>query len=248
MNIFKNPDDYVMSCLNQFPALYCSKSFDDAKMKVFNQLFNVIGNGVRDNEDLIEMLRVRRFNREKVIPLYTGGKMLMGYKDTVNITMMSKPLVVGNGSPIYVNASEKDAYPDCVHWEELTFREVSLYPNFKKKYSTVWYVDYKSLGKEWCDAIVWFYTKCKEWFVTNESKYHYAFPCSYDQKTQKSINDMEEYRTTKYSSDEEFSKAYGLEYLGDMNDFLIRKWEKEKARIMEFIDETIAEYSNVTSK
>ena len=35
------------------------------------------------------------------------------------------------------------------------------------------------------------------------------------------------------------SDAYGVEYTGDTKDFLIRRWEKEKQRINDFIDEII---------
>ena len=43
----------------------------------------------------------------------------------------------------------------------------------------------------------------------------------------------------KYNSHEEISEAYELEFNGDVDDFLKRRWTKEKDRINSFIDKTI---------
>ena len=47
-----SPEQYVYNQVASYPALYHANSYDAAAKRVFDQLFNVIGNGVDLPEEL----------------------------------------------------------------------------------------------------------------------------------------------------------------------------------------------------
>jgi len=257
MPIFTNPTDYILASIDAYPTLYAAENYDFSRRKVMDQLLNVIGNGIRDDEELVEHLLYNAYDKERAFLLCNGTKVFIGYTEVED---RDNGLTI----PVFETAAyylehEKDAHPEVKYWvqsqpslfEERDGNKWTPYCNFGKNYSTVWRTDYKSLGRDWCDEAIWFYEECLRFFAKNESHYHYAFPKfegamdkAHGKTNEKYVNNMLEQRA-KYNSDEEFSIAYGgVEYTGDMEDFLIRKWAKEKAEIIEFINETIEYLKN----
>lgn len=136
-----------------------------------------------------------------------------------------------------------------IGWNVLALRKVkNPYPNFKEEYSIVWDKEFtfSDLGSEWIKEAIWYYQKSLKYFEDSEryKSYQYAFPKydSYHKRdvTDNTLRDFQRMIAGKYASYEELSEAYGVEgYNGDDYDFLCRRWNQERDRIIEFINETI---------
>ena len=241
MAIFTDPNEYVLACVSRYPSLYADNTVDGVKVRVFDQLFNVIGNGIRDHDELLAHLRVFEFDRERALRFCQGEKAYYGYTKTRKIGI--RDVGFPDGDSITVAESERVNHPEIVLWQDCGRYEWNPYPNFEKKYSTVWQTNFSELGPDWADAVVWFYTRCNEWFDHNESKYHYAYPCNKPGKSQQLLDNMIVARN-RYESDEAFALAYGGgEFNGDMDLFLKARWQKNLADIREYIQETIDEFT-----
>lgn len=253
MTNFITPDDYILSRIAAYPSLYCSDSYEASKIKVLDQLLNVIGNGIRDDEELDEELQPCKVDRDRAMRICNGEPVFYGYFEAEDFGSGFK---IGRGDSITALESEQVSHPTVVHWMEAsnTRRMARLhdgeyrwspYPNFQKQYSTVWQTNFKKLGPDWAATVVWFYTKCQEYFAGDHSNYHSAFPYDTRAKTDKFVAEMAGWRA-KYESDEKFAEAYlgaGATFDGDMYAFLVDRWARTKAQIDEFISETIAEFS-----
>lgn len=238
-------DAYVMNCIKHYPSLYSAPSYYKAKMKVLDQLLNVIGNGIRDNEELIEQLEMTDTNitMDDIAKHVSGEKLFYGYTKVTTYeedgkVVFTSPDRTGksyNG----VLESEKDQYPDVVYWIECSYNEHKPYPNFKEEYSTIYKCPrYLKLDPSFIEAAIEFYEYVKEWFNDNEAHYSYAFPCATKQETDRRLKEIKQYMT-KYKTWDEISEAYGIEYKGDLYQLQIDRWTKEKKRIFQFIEKTL---------
>lgn len=247
---FFQPEDYILSRIAAYPSLYGSNSYDESRIKVLDQLLNVIGNGIRDDEELADDLKAFTYDRERAVKAYSGEPVYYGYYQTRELI---PGCFIGEGDSISVLESEKDAQPDIVYWmqaKDTNFRAERLgikntwkpYPNFDKKYSTLYTTNIRDYGPEWQTEILWFYTKCLEYFNGDCSNYHSAFPNQTIHQTQQSIDSIKKF-TEKYATFEEITEAYGVEFKGDYGQFLVDRWAKEKTKIFEFINNTISELS-----
>lgn len=238
-----SPRQYVFRQVADYPTLYYGKSYEECAFKVFDQLFNVIGNGIRDQEEMMEYLSVPPVDEQLAKKYMTGEPIYWCYKQVNKWNM-------GEGEPDKLLESElalvRDQYPLTVDATKKLRGEPEFrvpYPNFQKQYSMVWFDEFLDLDQEWKDAAIWFYTKCKDFFMTNSQYYHYAFPTSSLREDANRVYDMEE-RIKKYDSWNKVTEDYGVEYLGDVEDFLSRRWQKELNKIMSFIDGTLARLKN----
>lgn len=249
MKLF-TPDDYVLARVAQYPSLYSDASLDGAKLRVFDQLFNVIGNGIRDIGELRADLKYHKFNRDRAFRAISGEEVYYGYYDFEMIGDYKFP----RGDSVTALESEKANHPDVKVWNEAgntSKRCAKLgidyswnpYPNFSKQYSILWAPDFRKVaGDEWVAAAIWYYEQCREWFKTNSHKYHGAYPCGDKNKDDRYLDEMLEWRE-KYESDEAFSEAYGYEYTGDMDDFMRRRSAGTIQKCLDYIEETIKEFS-----
>lgn len=120
------------------------------------------------------------------------------------------------------------------------------YPNFKEQFSLVHRdVRLEDIPDEWLEEAIWFYAECRKFFDgPNANHYHGAYPHAKPRPwdAESWAKAMEE-RRVKTKTEEEFfalvTKDYECEFRGDLDDFLVRRWAKEKARITKFITETI---------
>lgn len=234
-----NPEDYVLARVGSYPSLYASPTFEQAKLRVYDQLFNVVGNGVRDSDERINELIRYPFDRERSLKFVNGARVMYGYFQTRDY---GSGVVLPEGDSITVGDFEMDQYPDVIYWSDAGYCRWNPYPNFNNQYSIVCYPNFRHIvGEEWAAEVVWYYQKCKEWIATDGEKYHGAYPSDNPHKDANYLKTMHEQRA-KYDSDEAFSKAYGLEFTGDMEDFMIRRSKKEQERCLAFIDEVIATF------
>lgn len=234
---FFTPEQYVRYQVSKFPTLFAGKSYDDVFFRVMDQLLNVNGNGIRDTQELFKNLTFREFDPNEADKFMRGETVWYGYADVVDCGPFVRPSM--SCKPIYVAESDKSLYPDIKLWMESTYYEKDPYPNFEKEYSIVHRSKFKQLGHEWLEAAIRFYTMCLDFFNSpNANRYLYAFPGENDKETSRILDDFER-ALAKYSTHEDISEAYGVEYTGDLEDFLRRKWAEELARINSYLKDTI---------
>ncbi|MCK9530943.1 MAG: hypothetical protein M0R77_10370 [Gammaproteobacteria bacterium] len=233
------PEEMVLARVDQYPSLYSAKTFDEAKLRVYDQFFNVIGNGIRDEDELAAELKAHQFDRERAIRFCNGEQAYYGYLEV----RMIGDFPIGEGESITVGDWERDEHPEVKHWMECSYCRWTPYPNFQKQYSAIWFPNFRKVaGDEWVNAAVWYYGKCRDWFLSPDSnRYWGAYPSDKPQKDAQYLADMYKQRD-RYESDEAFSAAYGLEYTGDMVDFMTRRSQKQRVNALEYIEETLKEF------
>lgn len=234
------PKQYINRALKLHPTLYVGKgtSYEEARMKVLDQLLNTNGNGIRDNEELEYELKNHGDIVENFDPRWFEYDVVYGYKNVKEFQQFVFPMFSDDDVTCF--EYEKDCHPDVKHWLESTVYPFNPYPNFDKEYSTIYQCpDFLNLGDEWIQEAIDFYEHCYMWLMENENKYSYAFPKATEKETLRTIEDFKQC-ISRYDSYDAVTEAYGTEYNGNVYDFIERRWIKEKARIFEFIEETIA--------
>jgi hypothetical protein len=254
------PEKAVNCYINNHPSRYASSSWEISKLLVYNQIFNVNGNGIRDDAEFKDHLRNRRKNVHTPPAKYLNGEPLFwGYTRLREIKYGDKTFAMvdtDSGLPGVFTEDEKQYHPEVVKWQDCPrIEEFIPYPNFNKNYSIVWRIDTAILTPEWIDEIIWFYHKCEEFFNSDRvHEYHSALPKD-PIKLENRVKDQDAYleKYKKAAADEkecwsEITKAYGVEYQGDTLDFMQRRWNKEHTRIREFISETIEMLESLKTK
>ena len=240
------PEDYAICKIVEFPTLYSGATLEEAKLKLFDQLFNTIGSGTSTNEELVSELTFnQKFidkSRQSVDKWIHGENVYYGYYKVDDRGFHSH-----SEEPIIVIESEKSLYPGVKLWVHCKNYPFVPYPNFSEKYSLIYRTDFHYLGDEWIKTAIWFYSKCKEFFNTDAHRYSYAFPMASEGQTESRLQSFK-LLISKYDSYEAVSKAYELDYHGDDYDFLSRRWQIELARINDFIDQTLCVLTDMLSE
>ena len=231
-----SPEQYVQNRVAAYPALYHADSYESAAKKVFDQLFNVIGNDV----DLPDELDRPIVDQVEVAKFLRGEKVYWGYTEVEELANgVMIPKRSSNGKSLICVESEKALHPEVLLWIDCKDYPWTPYPNFEKKYSTVYEPEFKDLGKEWIEAAIWFYEQCVEFFQTTPEQYMYAYPCKSQRETDNQLYKMR-VRLQSYKTNEEISEAYECEFDGDIDKFLRLRWEKDLSRIDRFISKTLS--------
>ena len=244
-----NPEQYVKYQILMYPSLYGCSSLEESKFRVFDQLFNTVGNGISPKtfKKIVEDdLVLSEQDIEKLKEYTSTDDFAYGYtKDEIMILNgMKLPKLYGsNESSFIVRQCDIDKHPHIVHWVPFSNNHRFLmYPNFYKEYSLCWKHEYvKHLNKKWIEVLIWYYEKCLHLFNTSENiaeHYPSAYPCKTEKDTQIHLNDFIK-MIKEYPDNEAISKAYELEYYGDPDEFLRRRWKLEKERTIAFIKETL---------
>lgn len=241
--------------MNEHALLYVSATVEQARLKFYDQTFNVLGNGIHDMKDFVKMHKITKKNQKYLDSYpakYIGNHELYlvfveknGRIDPGSSLpeLYTKEEMVQMGNPRYVsNVSER-----------LTDDEFVPYANFQKQYSLIDKIDFATLDISWTQAAIFFYNHAKAFFQSeNVMKYHHAFPepgqtreegvAEYTQMferigkgKEKSQSDLYKYITQQY--------GFGVEYTGDVEQFLEKRWKYRQAEVNRFIDETL-EYLN----
>lgn len=237
------PKQYVLAKVAEYPTLYADSSYEKSAFRVFDQLFNVIGNGIRNHEELIQEFDVTPVDELNVRKYFTGEPLYWGYEETRDI---GDGLVIPDTNKyenIIALESEKHLYPNVKLWVKSNGKDEYPdfrvpYPNFEEQYSIVHRTQFFEFGEEWIGAAIWFYEQCNTFFDEKSEYYHYAYPSHNKKQDERLVRDLSE-RFRMYSSYEEISKAYGVEFYGDIDDFARRRWQEELKDIRLFINKTI---------
>lgn len=231
-----SPRQYVIQSVVAFPTLYCGRDYDDVAVRVFDQLFNVNGNGICDSKELANHVRGYPIDEAGTEKYFRGEVACWGYENVKKFPSGNE-YPVGHSSVVALE-SDKHLYPNIKYWLDNTMYDWTPYPNFKEDYSIIYRSNFLTYGDEWLKAAIWFYERAYAFFMERSQHYPYAFPCKTKQETNRRTKDMEE-MLKKYSSFEEISEAYECEFNGDVVDFQTRRWNKELERILKFIVNTI---------
>lgn len=243
--------------MNEYPSLYASTTLDKAKMKFYDHVFNVIGNGWRDMEEFKKEHTINKHNKhlvdsfpEKYIgdtPLFTAYTEVKYYGNYKEGIFDSSLLGIYTQEEIAQMPEVKHSVRIDRRRKENENMEIDFYPNFQKRYSMVW-DDISSLDKSWFEAAKFFYTNAKEYFTSNNT-HNYSNACPKDddiQKWDRLIADYErhfpQYVKEGQTQQEYFDKItqdYGTPYYGDTKQFIKERRAKELVRINSFLDETL---------
>lgn len=166
-----NPKQYQNSKINNYHQLFSGKYY---KLRVYDQLFNVVGNGIRDIHELQDHLDItNHINYDFVPEKYISGEDLyyMIYDEGMNHNCMYnvKSLYA------YFTLREVNSLPKKFR-ARLINNNYSVYPNFRKEYSIIWcdgVVDF--LTDEWKRECKWFYEQCRP-IIVNGSPNIYDKP------------------------------------------------------------------------
>lgn len=240
--------------INTYPTLYASNSLNEAKMKIYDQIFNTIGNGIRDSVELQDAYYPDSApeNISKYLPnkYVSEEKLYQGFTDIDN--EMSS--ILGKNAPDrstlideLLTFNEAEANPEIKVLREFKKHEFKPYPNFKEEYS-LFYQDGVNLPEDWLVELKWFYLSCKKLFLSDSVyDYHYFYPRDSEEDKWNRLVDgyLKQFEKYKQSSedDAEFhkkvSEAYELEFDGNIVDFIKRRGDKEISRVLRFIDKTV---------
>jgi len=237
------PEQYVLYQLQQYPTLYKGPTLAEVKLRVYDHFFNTIGNGIANLEDLQNQLTYKDdYNEALARKFITSEQLYYGYPE-VEKHVVGSDVVIERGVGKWINCleSEKEFYPDIKRWTTASYHEFVPYPNFKRKYSLLYTIDYAfiTLSKEWLEEAKWFYNQCGWWFAQecNAGKYSSAYPRQTDFAMQRDLNEW-----TQILSGETYKldpvlieKAYGIPFDGDVDTFLRKRWVEDLKRIAEFL-------------
>lgn len=251
-------DEAFNVAMNTYPSLYTAATLELAKLKFFDNVFNTIGNGTSTIEEFTEHYAL---TPEKVDLIHDFPEKYIGttplhyaYTEIVEEDGFHFPKY-GSDLPGLYTQDELDVMPHVLHSVLSNRDEVKgqsrfvPYPNFQKRYSLVWNVDMGSIDPSWREAALSFYRFAKTFFESDDA---HAYADAVPKDPSRRIADYEEAfaRCRKPGMSEEayreaISEAYELEYTGDTEDFIRRRWAIEKSRILDFLEETTGMLENV---
>jgi hypothetical protein len=226
----------------EYPTLYNADSYELAAFSVFDQTFNVLGNGLDWQNFFKDLSQPVPDNLEDEALKYISGKQL--YYGCNNPIELSNSTLAPNYETKKVRAVKEDQYlyPDVKLWYECSSRpdgKCVPYPNFAKQFSFVYTIKFKQLSLDWIEAAEWFYNKCMDYFNTDCSDYAYAFPNTSTYEHNNMIKHIVEMMHA-YPTPEEQFKCFELPYYNDPEEFLTRKWQRDLELIKESIREILS--------
>ena len=236
------PEEFIIRFVNEHPALFASSSYDETKFRIFDHVFNVIGNGLTTKHFMGKPLT--QCEIETAQKWFSCKRAGYGYTKIIETLYRGKTIVVAdpdaNEQPIVAPIQDFNKYPNVMHWIKFECDQGKIpYPNFKKPYSMIWdnrQIEFSSLGNDWNNAAIWFYKKCHNFFLDDSlvSQYSYAFPSENAIRDKKSIEGLKNYLSfERYPTNDDITNAYHCEFIGDRNNdtdlfaFAVRRWKQE---------------------
>lgn len=229
--------------MNEYPSLWTASTLELAKLKFYDHVFNTIGNGLHTANEFESEFTITDENKhlidtfpEKYItsaPLYS-----VGTKNALNQMCYI--------SGLYTEAEAKELLRTG-HFYHQSNRNSDYfvpYPNFDVEYSLVHNIDLSEYDPSWTIAAIYYYLEMRGWFKSDSvSNYPHA---SHLKDMQSSINSYEQVfkryagdATTTEERNANITRAYGIPYIGDTEQFIHARWNTELNRINAFIDETL---------
>ncbi len=243
-------DEAFSYSVQRYPSLYASLDEKSTRMAVYDQWFNVLGNGLRDISDL-----QREFRWLPELAAWTQGvpQKYMGPEPIYEgFTQMQeqepgevpKPAFESRIRGFYT-VPEQEFHPEVKFWRQ---REkgtgFGFYPNFTPEYSLVYNVDRSALDASWLHAALYFYEQAQEYFAGAQTDYYSGAWPQDPMLQQKRVVEFErdwirlgpEEQRKQWAT---LSDNYGLPFAGDTRTYLATLWEQEKTRIHQFLSDTV---------
>lgn len=224
--------------LNKHPCLYLSDSLFCAKMKIYDSILNVIGNGIRSVEDLYDDISLSDVELFELKEKYVSEVDLYRCYFTDD----------RRSADYYLVLTEEEANRNqfIVSKSKIKKNNFEPYPNFQKKYSIVWTPEIDKFDLPSLKEILWFYQECLKYF-NSEHKYSIFIRAkdntpqfdnlviNYKDKFKKFFDESE----TEEEAFELISKSYNCQFKGDIKEFIFNKANSELNYALTFINETI---------
>lgn len=235
--------------MNEHALLYASATVEQAKLKFYDQTFNVLGNGIHDMKAFIKKYKITKKKTpylDSFPAKYIGNDelyLVFGERNgridpgSSDLELYTKEELVQMGNPRYTDNIA----------EGFSLYEFIPYPNFREEYSLVGKLDFTDLDISWAQAAIEFYRASKAFFQSDKIKdYHHHFPEPGETKEScvaeytemfdrigqgKSQEQLYRYITQQY--------GFGVEYQGNVEEFLQNRWKHRQAEANHFIDETL---------
>lgn len=226
-------------------------SYEDAKLAVIDHFFNVIGNGINTTEDFLNYICIEDSNKSdsEIAALF---HMEHNIDSSEYFHNEFNSLLKKNGisEEAINNLENKLKQKDKVNFFP--------YPNFKKEYSRIYYIDFNRLGEHkesWIKTVQSFYETCIEWFNSEKSLNHFnAYPTNNKDRDNYRLQEMKDYLSKKYKNLEEgneelykkIAKDYGIQsFNGDVHQMLCDMWIKNKEQWIKFSKKAIKYLDNI---
>jgi len=247
------PDQYTKSHIVDYPTLFAKSTFEESKRTVMGGVFNSLCSEVNETLELFKWEPNQELLNQYSDKYHTN-KIFWGYEKILTYSNDDgTPILDGNGEEmtypdpscesITVLECDKDKHPEIKMWMEATKHTHNPYPNFQKKYSVLWN-GLDNIPDDWRKEAITYYQWCLDYFNDPKqySHFHHAFPKADENDTQRTIDEYKRFieNNPKYPTHQDVTDAYGgVEYNGDMPDFIHRLWEKTRQEYITFIKETL---------
>lgn len=252
-----DPKTFLLREVSGWHSTY--KDYETAQVAVLDSIFNVIGNGFDSDKDLINLISSsenydfgdfeNNYKKDKYIGHFSIiFRMNNGFERELYYLPNEDDYVSFRKSEINppvedIFEEEIELYPEAILWVNSNPRKkFQPYPNFQKEYSLIYKINFDLFSDKkeaWKDTLIFFYENCIKHYESEDCKSSmYAYP-SANKYQDRATFDTFEQNLKKYKSNEEITKAYGLEYTGDLDDFIKRKWIKTKNEWISFSKEAI---------
>ena len=229
--------------MNEYPSVWTASTLELAKLKFYDHVFNTIGNGLHTVNEFESEFTITDENKhlidtfpEKYItsaPLYS-----VGTKNALN------QMCYISGLYTETEAKELQSTGHFYHQSNRWADYFVPYPNFDPEYSLVYTIDLKEYDPSWTIAAIYYYSAMEQWFKSvsvcdypNAS--HLRDMQSSIRSYEQAFNRYEGDATTADERNANITRAYGIPYTGDIEQFIHTRWDAELNRIMTFIDETL---------
>ena len=235
-------DQAFNAAMNECPSLISAQSLELAKLKFYDFVFNTIGNGLCSVDEFERKFKITRKNSHLIgefpekyctpVPLYhaIGSSNLPRLNHFTLYTYEEAQELIRAGYSVY----------------QFNKKAISVvpYPNFEAAYSLVYKVDLKEYDPSWPAAAIQYYTVMDQWFKSNSVRdYPHATHLKDMQATIRSYEAAFKHygnaATTVEERNANISRAYGIPFDGNIEQFIRTRWDSELVRIKEFIAETL---------
>lgn len=177
------PEEVLIYNIVKYNCSYFYRDTDITKFRIYDQLFNTIGNGYTTDLDIRTQLNKKKITKkikDNYLLLYTEP-LFRGYTKVEKYEVSNKTFTVPD-SRSEINGlyreQDKITKPKVVYWKEVKANDEMFstrkkgyyepYPNFQEKYSLLYRTNVFQQYPRWMSEAHWYYSKCLE-NVTDET-------------------------------------------------------------------------------
>ncbi len=255
---FPTVEQYVLWMVAKYPTILIGRDMDETRLNVADQLLNTNGNGIRDDDEFVAELEMCK--REATQAVTERGRDYIANGVFQCLVIPERFRGVDLAKLPHADMIDYISLVGTLDSEKLTSDEVAQfvasnpglipmqverrrrrpYPCFNQRFSPLsgFISTYITLDDDWIQFAVEFYENCLERFIADEEDYAYRWPHLNSADNDRERAEWAE-RLIKFDSHEEASAAFGAKYNGDIDAFLIRRWQAFREKSIAFIRRTL---------